>query len=88
MSTDIFNTPVRSTSRSVIQAPMSAYVDYTPRRTNATSYDPHNRKQQREEFFHQLANSSDRNNDPDYMNSPEVRRHVGIVDENDSVEHK
>lgn len=69
----------------VTPAPLSAYVDYTPRRTfMANQPDPLDRygikvsRQSRAYYFHQLAQQQ---NGDDYMDSPQVRRYHGISSE-------
>lgn len=64
-------------------APLSAYVDYTPRRTFVASQPGkgfHNldgySRQRRAYYFHQLAQQE--NESDDYMNSPAVRRYHGV----------
>ncbi|KAI9321304.1 kinase-like domain-containing protein [Dichotomocladium elegans] len=67
-------------------APLSAYVDYTPRRTLISSRLDHVveneislSKQRRAQYFHQLAQLEPDDVDPrHYMDSPSVRRYYGV----------
>lgn len=67
----------------VTPAPLSAYVDYTPRRTFVASKPDKGfhqldgcSRQRRAFYFHQLAQQE--NDTDDYMDSPAVRRYHGV----------
>ncbi|KAG2234695.1 hypothetical protein INT48_004133 [Thamnidium elegans] len=85
MPKEIFKSPVRRANTNPITAPLSEYVDYTPRRDltaqdldrnpNSISY----AKERRTQYYQQMAlESEDPMTDVNYMDSPIVRRHYGI----------
>lgn len=93
---EAFKSPTRPTSQTT--ASLSNYVDYTPRRIQASSFDhsigkdePNSinyAKQRRSNFYHQIALEADENFDEksDYMDSPAVRRIFSINEEVIDVE--
>ncbi|KAG2200567.1 hypothetical protein INT47_012353 [Mucor saturninus] len=87
MSRQIFKSPERKSSNAITRgAPLSEYVDYTPRSldTEAPEYNQNPNsisyaKQRRSHMYHQMAmQSEDPFTESNYMDSPVVRRHFGI----------
>ncbi|GAA5811151.1 hypothetical protein MFLAVUS_004580 [Mucor flavus] len=85
MPKEIFKSPVRRPNTNPITAPLSEYVDYTPRRDLTAQDLDHNpnsisyAKERRTQYYQQMAlESEDPLGDVNYMDSPIVRRHYGI----------
>ncbi|CAO3638098.1 unnamed protein product [Mucor fragilis] len=95
---EAFKSPTRPVSQTT--ASLSNYVDYTPRRIQASPIDhnaiknvPNNvnyAKQRRSNFYHQIALEADENFDErsDYMDSPAVRRIFSINEQVINVEEE
>lgn len=85
MPKEIFKSPVRRSNTNPVTAPLSEYVDYTPRRDLTAQDLDHNpnsisyAKERRTQYYQQMAlESEDPLGDVNYMDSPIVRRHYGI----------